>query len=388
MKILHIVPSLAIRHGGVSTSVRDLCLGLAQLGLEVEIWSTRRGYEPEADEPADRQLNASGVTIRYFPVETWGGLGQRYALSLDLGRALSSSVPEYDLLHIHTLWLYPTQTAALACHRFQKPYVLSPTGMLDPYSLKIRGLLKRLYVYIIERRTMAGAACIHFTSFLEQREACTFGVHRPNEVIPLSIDLASIPPVSSGTFRSKHPEVGSRKILLFLGRLHPKKRLDLLAQAFLALLNRRDDLHLVIAGPDDGAASPVRRLLERGRALSRVTFTGQLSGVDKWAAYRDSSLFLLPSEDENFGMTVLEAMACDVPVLLSARVGIADWAVRAEAGRVVPLEPDAWAGAADQLLGDPAQAEAMGRAGRRLAETEFSRTAVALRMKELYDCIS
>lgn len=384
MRVLHIVPSLGLRHGGVSVSVRELCRGLATIGVGVEVWTTRRAYDPAIDGPADEQLKAAGVTLRYFPVHPWAWLGQRYAYSPALGQALRERIPKVDVVHIHALWLYPTMITARICRRARIPYLISPCGALDPYSVRRHGLVKRLYGLLIERRTLAGAAVWHFTSELEQRQAETFGAARPGVVIPRAVPLEDIPDVPKGEFRRRHPEIGQRHILLFLGRLHPKKRPDLAVAAFIEVARRRQDVHLVMAGPDDGTASSSRDQLRRADLLVRATFTGLLDAAAKWEAIWDSSLLLLPSEEENFGMAALEAMAAGVPALVSPFVGLADVVRRAACGLVVELNPTAWAQAVERLLERPDERRTMGTAGRRIATQEFAGDRVARSMRDVY----
>ena len=289
-----------------------------------------------------------------------------------------------DLVHLHALWQYPAFAAARSCARRRIPHLISPCGTLDPYGLPSRRALKWLYGYAVERTTLAQAAAFHFTSTMEQRAARTFGVQRPSVVIPRPFASEAATECPPGAFRKSHPELADRKILLFLGRLHPKKRLDLVAQAFVRLAQRQPDAHLVIAGPEDGAGAQARSILGQAGLLGRATFTGLLGGQEKWSALRDSSVFLLPSEDENFGVAALEALAMGTPVLLSPHVGLADWVVKAQAGMVLQQDPSVWASAIEELLQDTESSEAMGEAGRRLVATVFSAEQVARAMGEAY----
>ncbi len=383
MKVLHVVPSLALRHGGVSVSVRELCRGLAELGTEGHIWSTPRGYDARVDAPEDKRLKDAGAQVRYFPVSSWPWLGRRYAYSAPMGRALREEGGRFDLVHIHSLWLYPTFAAASLCRRLRIPYVISPCGALDPYSLRVRRILKRIYGGWIERPNLQGASAVQFTTSLEQRKAWSFGAAWKSTVIPCSIDLEAIPDLPA----DRRPEWGTRKVLLFLGRLHPKKRLDLAVEDFVALCRRRNDVQLVVAGPDEGSAAAARRVLEENGLADRVTFIGLVDANQRWALMKSAFLFLLPSEDENFGITALEAMALGVPVLLSPQVGLSEEAARAKAGLTLDLNPAVWSDAMETLLQQPGQAAAMGQAGRRLAKSEFSTPQVAAGMKALYESL-
>ncbi len=366
--------------------MRELCWGLATAGVEVCVATTLHGYDPSVDRLADEELLLAGATVSYFPVHPWPWLGQRYAYSPGLGAFLRQTL-KIDLVHLHGLWQYPITAAAQHCQKADIPYVVSPCGALDPYGLKRRAIFKGLYGLFVERRTLGGAAAVHFTSEAERRSAYLFGTNRPAFVIPRSIRMDKVPRLPIGTFRTLHPEIGDRRILLFLGRLHAKKRLDIVAESFARVALQRSDIHLVVAGPDDGMGEKVRRLLKRYRLLERATFTGFLSGQNKWAAFHDSDLFLLPSEDENFGRSVLEAMAASVPVLISDQVGLAPAVAQAKAGVVLERNATLWAITIERLLDEPSTRKAMGEAGRQLVLTEFSSNQVSVKMKKMYDSV-
>ena len=387
MKVLHVAPFLALENGGVSVSVRELCLGLAESGVEVDLWSMQKREESRSHDVLDQPLRRAGVRVRYFPARGIGPFWNWFGYNPDLDKALSESVPCVGLIHIHGLWLYPALAATRAGRRFQVPYVVSPCGALDAYSLQVRKIRKMLYGFFIERRNLGGAAAIHFTSTHEKESSWTFGLRRPAAVIPRSLDPRRLPKLRPGLFRSLHPEIKNRKILLFLGRLHPKKRLDFAVETFVQVCGRREDVHLVVTGPDEGSASHALRRLKEANLLDRASFSGPLMGDAKWAAFSDASIFLLPSLDENFGMAALEAMAAGIPVLLSAHVAIGETAARHGAGLVPEENPSAWAQAAVSILERPEWAAQMGSAGRRLVEERFSTPATALRMKQLYQAI-
>lgn len=384
MKVLQVVSSLGIASGGVSAGVRDLCRGLADAGTEVELLTTFRGYDPVREGPLDESLKAAGVEPRYFRVHPWSWLGEARAYSPDLGRELRKRLPAVDLAHLHGVWLYPTDAAARICRTLGIPYILSPHGALDRYGLRRHRVLKQVYGLTLERQVLAGASLIHFTSRAEQRQAWTFGVDRPAAVIPLSIDVQAAASVPPGNFRKRFTEATEKHLLLFLGRLHPKKGLDFLVEVFIRVARRRNDVRLVIAGPEGGAGAAARRALAQAGLLERATFTGLLLGEDKWSALKDSCLFLLPSEDENFGVSVLEALASGTAVVVSPHVGLAETVQENGAGMAVDLDAHRWVAAIEDLLQDAERRRAMGEAGRRVANREFSTSKVAVTMKELY----
>ncbi len=359
-------------------------MGLSRAGVEIELWTTWRAHDPPRDDPQDRRLEEAGVKLRYFPVHPWNLLGERYAYSPALGIALTTQMPPVDLVHIHALWQYPNSLAAKRCRRGKIPYLLSPCGALDPYGLRRRALFKWIYGFLVERENLARASLIHYTSAMEQRLAWAFGVHPPSVVIPRFISLEDLPEPPPGLFRNHYPETQDRRILLFLGRLHAKKRVDIVARAFTKVAYHLKDIHLVIAGPDDGAGSQVLQIVKKAGLTDRMTLTGLLSGNEKWAALRESGLFLLPSEDENFGVAALEAMACGIPVLISPNVALAEPVTRVRAGSVVSGDADSWAATIEQFLRDPSRLQAMGKAGRRLVVEEFSRERVMAKWLDTY----
>jgi glycosyltransferase involved in cell wall biosynthesis len=238
---------------------------------------------------------------------------------------------------------------------------------------------------LFQTRVLREAAAIHYASAEEARLAEPFACAARAIVIPNGVnieDYASLP--AAGVFSAAHPEIGDRKILLFLGRINFKKGLDVLADAFGRLARARDDLHLVIAGPDDGEERRARRWLADARALARTTFTGMLTGEAKLAAFRDSDLFVLPSYSENFGFAVVEAMACGLPVVVSDQVNIWREIAAAGAGRVTPLDPAQLADAIAAYVDDPSAARQAGRRGQALVRERFQWTEIAGTLEAMY----
>lgn len=385
MRVLHVATSLSPLTGGVGTSVRTLCANLSRLGLSTEIWLTLNKHAVELDGRSRERLQQAGVQTRFFPLHPWHPLGKRYAYSPALSAALSKEISSFDLVHIHEIWLHPAAAAARACRTAGTPYLLSPCGSLDLFCLRTRWFLKLPYGFLIGRPILRSAAMLHFTSPMEQKLSWTFGVRKSSIVVPRALEQASAPETPTGTFRGRHPQIGRKRILLFVGRLHPNKRLDVVARAFIRIAAQREDVHLVVAGPDEGARKPAERLLAEAGVSDRVTFTGLLDDENKLAAYRDSTLFLLPSEHESFSVAALEALACGVPVLLSDRVALSEWVQRARAGSILPLNTEAWVVEALRLLDNPALLQSLGEAARRLAESEFSGPGVARKMLSVYE---
>ena len=381
LRILHVISSLAPRYGGPPQVCLELCRELVRQGARVSIYTTNVDGRGVMDVPLDAPVRRDGVEIRYFPVET----PRAWVVSRPLARALREAVPEHDLVHVHSLYLFPSTVAAHYCRRFGVPYLVRPHGTLDPYLFRRHRARKWVYERLFEWRNLNRAAALHFTSLDEQELVRPLGLRSPGIVVPPGVEPERYrDPSLDGSFRAAWPETRGRRLILFLGRLNFKKGLDVLARAFGAVSRQRPDAHLVLAGPDDGYGATVRRQLDAEGVLGRVTFTGMLLGRDKLAALRDADVFVLPSYTENFGIAVVEAMACGRPVVISDRVNIWREVAEAGAGRVTRCDAGEVAAALLDFLDDPAASRAAGARAARLVAERFAWPASADRMLRVY----
>jgi glycosyltransferase involved in cell wall biosynthesis len=323
-----------------------------------------------------------GVHIHLFPLRA----PRIWLASWPMRQALARTLPGFDLLHLHSLYLFHDWAAGNRARRIAKPYLVRPHGSLDPYIHRRHRLKKAIFDLWFQNRVLAEAAAIHYTAEEEMRLAQPFVHGAPGVVIPNGLDpadYASLPP--KGHFRARYPEIGDRQILLFLGRINFKKGLDILARAVGQLA--RDDLHLVIAGPDGGYLSEARRFVAEAGIADRTTFTGMLAGEDKLAAFADAALFLLPSYSENFGIAVVEAMACGVPVLISDQVNIWREVVADGAGEAAPCDPAAFATKITAMLAEPAALAAMGASGRAAVARRYDWVSIGARLEQVYGAV-
>lgn len=378
MRILHVIAGLADRYGGPSKDCVGLCRELVRLGAQVAIYTTNIDGKGHLDVPLNTPVWMDGVECRYFPIQRPRSL----RLSLPLARALREAIHTFDLVHIHSLYLFPPTVAAHYCRRFGVPYVVKPHGSLDPYIFRRHRGRKWLYEHLFEWRNLNRAAAIHFTTAEEEALTRPLRLKAPVLVVPIGVDLREFdnaPP--AGAFRAAYAETQGKKIVLFLGRLNFKKGLDLLAHAFGEIANRRADVHLVLVGPDDdGYAAQIRRWLGDLNVSRHATFTGLLTGSAKLAALRDADLFVLPSYTENFGIAVVEAMASGLPVVISNKVNIWRPVAEARAGLVTNCDVKDLTRALLDLLDDAPLRKKMGERGRRLVEEQFAREAVGKQM--------
>ena len=382
MKILHVIANLAPRYGGPFKACWEMARAVAQLGHRVSIYTTNQDGPGILPVPTDRPVWREGVEVRYFPIQPprfWGA-------SWDLARALRQEIKGVDLVHVHNLYLFHDLVSGRYCRIFGVPYLIQPHGSLDPFIHRRHRWRKRFVEWGFQNRTIRKAQAILFTTAEERELAAPFTFATPGVVVPLGMDLdefAGMP--EPGSFKRRHPEIGDKPIILFFGRINFKKGLDILAKAFGAVARRRQDVHLVIAGPDnEGWGARVRTWLGEEGVLGRTTFTGMLLGPDKLAVLRDASLFVLPSYSENFGLAVIEAMAAGLPVIISDNVNIWREVELAGAGKVVPCEAGKLTEAILDLLDKPEMARQMGQKGQALVRDEFQWPDIAVRLQETY----
>lgn len=324
MKVLHVISTLDPAAGGPVNAIEGLTSALVQQGIHVEILAPyRSGEDPSV---ADR-LKQRGITLtRIGPVRTPIGYHPQ------LKTAVHQAVARSDIVHIHALWEDVQHHAARAAQAQNKPYIIRPCGMLDPWSLKQSPIRKKIYLALRLRRNLNRASVLHFTAQPERDLTAPLKLKAPAIIEPNGLDLSEfehLPP--PGTFRDAHPELGNQPYVLFLSRIHPKKGLDLLIPAFAQAAP--PEYALVIAGPGEpDYIASIKVLVKQHGLTDRVLFPGMLTGQTKLAAYAEAELFALPSYQENFGIVIIESLACGVPALVSKRVNIVD---ELEGARVV-----------------------------------------------------
>lgn len=360
----------------------DMAATLSARGHAVHIFTTDQDGRQRLDVPKNGPAEVRGVSIHYFRSNLRFG----WPISLPLRRALFQRIRNYDIVHIHSLYLFHGALAGHYCRKFRVPYLICPHGSLDPVLYKRHRFRKLIFETLIERRNLRGSAGIHFTTEEERDLAKPVIGENRSVVAPLGLHLdeyASLP--EPGEFRAAYSEIEDRDIVLHLGRLTFKKGLDILVHAFAQVAKKRDDVHLVLAGPDDeGYGARIRHWLASHGLLQRATFTGLLEGRNKLAALRDASVFALPSYSENFGISVVEAMACGLPVVISNKVNIWRDVETAGAGVVTTCDTDSCAAAILRVLTDEKQRLAMGENGPKLVAERFNWSVAGEKLETTY----
>ena len=364
LKILQLVHTLDPSVGGVAASVLALSRGLARRGHKLDIVVLDDSASPWLADIA-------------LPIHALGAGLTSYRYSSKLLPWLKKQGGDYDRVIVNGIWQYLSFAAWLRYAGSSIPYYVFPHGMLDPWfkeTFPLKHLKKWLYWPWAEYRVLRNAAAVIFTSEEERSQARkSFWLYRCREkVSPLGVEA---PPISSNAkseFLSRYPQLQNTRIFLFLGRLHPKKGCDMLLEAF-AQMRSNDSISLILAGPDQvGWESDLRRQVTRLNLTNRIVFTGMLEGPMKQGAFANAEAFVLPSHQENFGISVVEALAARVPVLISNRVNI--WR-EIEADRAGYVESDDLAGTTRLLQRwidtAPAEREMVRENARRCFEQRF-----------------
>ena len=355
--------------GGVAAAVLALSRGLARRGHKLDVVVLD---EPDVVAAVADRGPADNITVHAL-----GSGLTSYRYSRTLWPWLRQHGGDYDRVIVNGIWQYLSFAAWRRYAGSSVPYYVFPHGMLDPWfkeTFPLKHLKKWLYWPWAEYRVLRDAAAVIFTAEEERfRARKSFWLYRCREkVSPLGVEAPLISSNAKSEFLSRYPQLQNSRNFLFLGRLHPKKGCDILLEAF-ARFRSNDSISLILAGPDQvGWESDLRRQVTRLNLTNRVVFTGMLEGSMKQGAFASAEAFVLPSHQENFGISVVEALAVSVPVLISNRVNI--WR-EIEADRAGYVESDDLAGTTRLLQRwidtAPAEREMIRQNARRCFEQRF-----------------
>lgn len=347
---------MALATGGPAVNTVALALLAQAAGHCVSIMTTDFSTPAQAREPqggatvADFPLGAADLEISIYPIRR----PYRLAFSPELGKALMDNVDHFDVIHIHSVNLYPQYAAWRAATKHKVPYVVSPRGALDPW-IRGRGKLRRqINDFLWQRKMLNEAAALHLTTEDERWLIAPMNVRAPHIVIPNGVNVGAFARgAEPSKFRQQWLNGFDGPLILNHGRLTEKKGLDILVVA-LGLMQHRVSAQLALIGSDDEGVG--KRLLELAVKLGverRISIVPSLSGDDLLNAIAAADVWALPSHTENFGLAVVEAMTAGRPVVTSTHVNIAPDAASAQALMMVPNTPESVAEAITLLLADP-----------------------------------
>lgn len=379
MKVLHLIPSylpgnLAL---GPIQPTHFLNKELVKKGVAVTVYTTNRDGCKKLNVPINREVDIDGVKVFYF--RSFGPSLSYF--SWGFWRAIANTLGAFDVVHITSVFLAASTLGAYYARKFKKPYIISPHGSLmkEPLAKRSR-FKKKVWISLLERRNLAGAAAIHFTVEAEKREYGEAGLPlKKSFVIPNGFDGSEfLKKLPSGFFRNKFNIPSEKKLVLFLGRISWKKGFDTLIPAFEKIVHAEPEALLVIAGRDDeGYRKKVEEWIIQRHLTDKVLFLGVALGDERLGAMKDSQVFVLPSYSENFAMTVVEAMFLGLPVVITKGVGVAPSVEKAGAGFVIEKNEEDLAVAVLEILHNQKLAQEMGERGKALVNAEFAKPAIA-----------
>jgi glycosyltransferase involved in cell wall biosynthesis len=313
-----------------------------------------------------------------------------------MGRAIGHTIRQLaqdkvtTIVHIHGVWEPILRHAMQAAYKTHTPYIIAPHGMLHPWSLSQSKFKKKLALLLGYRKLLISATAFHALNSDEATHLRGLGMHQTCHVLPNGVFLNEIEPLPTpGSFITQLADLAGKPYILFLSRLHYKKGLDRLANAFAIVAQKVEHLHLVIAGPDDGDQQRFEQIIDKHQLTNRVHLVGPLWDKSKYAAMQDAACFCLPSRQEGFSVAITEAMAVGVPVVIS-KACCFDEVAQAGAGYVVDIN-DANPQQSAELLADALQRvldtqpnSRMRQAGRQLIKQRYTWPAIAQQSQKVY----
>lgn len=382
MRIAYISPYYrpAYVYGGPVNGSAALCEGLVRAGASVSVLTTDANGASRLDVPLGRAVDLDGVRVTYFPLAA-GGLGFFY--SPLLARAIADQIEDFDLALIAALWSHILTPAANACADHRVPFVLLVEGQLSPWALRQKRLKKVAYLELIARRYVDRAAGIRCTDEVEVAAIAGLKLQPVPFIVPNAVRTSLFATKRDGSSARAALRVpANAALLLFLGRIVRIKRPDIAVDVLVAAQRLPQDVHLVLAGPDEGGmAGELRRQAEARGCAGKLHFTGLLNQGSVASLFSAADLLLMPSAvQENFGMAAAEALAAGVPVLTSETVPVGKWAQQVRAGYVLPCTAQAFCTTALELLSDPPTLKAMGQRGSEMARRCFDLDLVGRQM--------
>ncbi len=379
MRVLHVIDSVAPHGGGAARVVQDQCRSLANRGHHVELFTTTQDGPSRGNAHVDYSVAQDGYTIRYF-----GSTGNPvFPISPGLLGALIHRVGEFEVVHVHGLYVFATLVACGMARRRMIPYVVEPHGTLCRHTRRRHRLRKSIYGALVERRNLNGAYSMVYASVSEQCEAESTGIHASGQLVPhaINVDDFNLP-----TTDDDLPAVVPRDLplLTFIGRLAPVKALDVLVAAGGRIIASGHRGRLGLAGPDsDHLQAGLERQATDLGIREFVTFPGWIEGAAKTALLQRTAIFVMPSYQESFGVAVAEALAAGVPVVGGRGGGICMDNQSAGAGIVAEPTIDSISQAIVRLLEHECDMRSMASAGPALA-SQFSVEAMGERLEMLY----
>ena len=371
MRILHVIRDLSPKTGGPVNALIGLNETQQKFGHEVKILSTSYGITKDQIELPKNSI-----------IETCNWNGWRF--SFQFKSRLKKLIKWSDVIHIHMLWEYPSLITAMMARKLNKPFLLRPCGALEDRSLKISSWKKNFYLKFFSKSLFNHPCRLHFSSNDEKKNSTRFGMYK-SIVVNNGVISKAKENVSKNIFYSSFPFLKNKKIILFLARVHPIKRPEFAILSFCKIFKKFPDTFLVIAGPfEKKYCNELKEIIKKYKIENRVIFTGLLSGDLLYASYKACYLFILPSLQESFGISIVEAMAASKPVVISKNIAIANSIKKADAGIICEDNVEDYSSAVEKLLSSNSLQKDMGNNGKNLQKNFYDWEILSKQLETAY----
>lgn len=378
MNVIQIVPAISNESSGPSYSVPGLCNGLTKAGCEVSLHIL---------DDIPPQLKQASYKVHNYPRREIGirNLGR----SPEMFDGLMDSARTADIIHNNSLWMMPNVYPAWVVKRLRRrdlnprlKLVMAPRGTLAAWSLENGKWKKKVFGALLQYPALRMTDMFHATSEKECEEIRALGYRQPVAIVQIGMDLPDVDVFNNAEAQRRRESEERRRRVVFFGRLHKVKGVDRLLLAWEKVA--KDGWELVIAGPDNGMLGELKGIVAE-RRLPRVSFVGEINGPAKYEFLKKADIYVLPSDTENFGVTVAEALASGTPVIASQGT---PWqgVERKKCGRWVPIGVEPLAAALDELMSMSDEERAtMGTRGREWIRRDFSWKGIGTQMKAAYE---
>lgn len=364
MKILQTIAGFGAHNGGTSTCTYDLLSAMRKIGCNVDLMTLQTTDLMGEGEKWIKALPDDGRTP--------------YGYSYNMNRFLQET--DYDLYHTNGMWMHCNHETCLVARKKKKPYIITPHGMLYPQAMARSAWKKKLLLAVGGvNKDLKNATCIHATCKEEMEYYRALGYKNPVAIIPN--------PVPIPNFLHEIHRGNSMKRIGFLGRLHPRKNVEALIDAWIMLGDKIKDAQLLIMGKGDAVYEQMLKNKMRQHGLKNVTFAGFVTGREKFEKLASLTALCVPSDFENFGMIVTEALSVGTPVIASLGTPWQDLETH-QCGYWVKSDVHTLTEAIEKVINlSSEQLMQMGKNGKQLVESKYKDTQVAGMMKQLYEWI-
>lgn len=391
MKILHVIPSLGASSGGPPQVAINLVKALRDLGIDAEIATTNHDRPQPLDVPLNQRVEYSfeGGSIpvwflSYNPPDL-----KEFIFSGAFTKWCWQHLHHYDVVDNHYLFSYTPTCAAAIARRKGIPYTVRTMGQLSPWALAQSQRKKQIYTALVERHNLNRAAAIHCTTDAEAEDVRNFGISTPTVTLPLGVNPPIQHPDAKIRLRKQYNLPDHVSVILYLSRLHYKKRPDLLLESLGVLRARGVHFHAIFAGSGDADyREQLQNLAVSLGIVDCVSFPGLVIGQEKDLLLQGSDLFVLPSHSENFGIAVAEALISGLPVVITPGIQIAADIVAANAGFVVEGKVETLSDAIIRVLTSPQLRRELSDNGQQLARERYCWAAIAQNLACAYQTIA